>query len=64
VIALSWSLIRGAHITEPCETSGLAPTISSSSVRSRSGIGSRNGDPYSSELAAKRFETSWEEAVY
>ena len=56
-------MIRGALITEPWETSGLAPTISKSSVRERSGIGRTYGEPYRRELAAKRLDTSWEEAV-
>ena len=36
---------RGAESTEPCETSGLAPSISRKRVRRRSGIGTTSGDP-------------------
>ncbi len=63
MIACSWSFTRGAVITLPWETSGLAPTISRKSVRARSGIGTMYGEPYRKRLAAKRFETSWLDAV-
>ena len=62
-IALSCSRTRGADSTEPCETSGLAPTINRKSVRLRSGIGTTRGDPYSIAEAAKRLFTSCEPAV-
>ena len=46
VIALSWSLIRGAHITRAVRDQRVgADDQQDSSVRSRSGIGSRNGEP-------------------
>ena len=54
--------MRGADSTEPWETSGFAPSISSSFVRRRSGIGTISGEPYSSALAAKRLFTSCEPA--
>ncbi len=60
--AFDW-LDRGALITLPWLTSGLAPSMKSISQRAKSGIGSTNGEPYSSDEAANRFETSWLEAV-
>ncbi|MCW3039927.1 MAG: hypothetical protein JWM31_1832 [Solirubrobacterales bacterium] len=63
MIAFRSSLIRGAVSSDAWETHGFAPTISSRSTWSRSGIGTTAGEPYSSALAAKRLETSCEEAV-
>ncbi len=54
--------MRGADSTEPCDTSGFAPSISRKRVRFRSGIGTTSGEPYSSALAAKRLFTSCEPA--
>ena len=62
-MSCNWLLTFGAVSTLPCETNGLAPTISRKLVRFRSGIGISAGEPYSSALAAKRFATSCEEAV-
>jgi hypothetical protein len=61
-ISRSRSRTRGIEKTLPFETNGLAPNITSMSVRSTSGIGTVSGVPYISALAAKRLFTSCEPA--
>jgi len=55
--------MRGAVRKLPCETTGFAPIITSSSVRFKSGIGTDVGVPYSSWLAISLLLVSWEDAV-
>ena len=54
------SRMRGAVRRLPCDTSGLAPTIRSSRVYARSGIGTAIGAPYRSSLATSRLFASCE----
>ncbi len=60
--SFSCSRTRGADSTDPCETSGFAPTMNRKRVRFRSGIGTSNGEPYSNADAANRLFTSCEPA--